>query len=51
VRSQVGGTGKYMPIEARVEALKKEVRAKFKINKQGLEFEEAILNMLLNLAD
>lgn len=38
VRSQVGGTGKYMPIQDRVDALKKEVRARFKINQQGLEF-------------
>lgn len=51
VKTQTGGTGKYVPIEQRVENLKKEVKNKFKINKYGLEFEEAILNMLLDLTD
>lgn len=51
VKTLIGGTGKHLPIEQRVENLKKEVRNKFKINKSGLEFDETILNMLLDLAD
>ena len=51
VKTQTGGTGKYLPIEKRVESLRQEVKKKFGINKFGLEFEEAILNMLLDLTD
>ena len=51
VKTQTGGTGKYLPIEKRVESLRQEVKKKFGINKFGLEFEEAVLNMLLDLTD
>jgi hypothetical protein len=50
-KSQVGGTGKYMPQEQRVQAMKEKAKARFKINKNGLDLEEEILKLLFALGD
>lgn len=40
MKQRVGGTGKHVPIETRIEGLKAKVKAKLKINKIGQELEE-----------
>lgn len=40
-----------MPQEQRVQAMKEKAKARFKINKNGLDLEEEILKLLFALGD
>lgn len=51
VKHRVGGTGKHVPIETRVQQLREKAKAKLKTNKSGLELEEEVFKRLLALLE